>query len=78
MPFFYSDMLTLEFHIESVTELVRIARQVRIFPLVDVNANRARYIEEIGIHARQLGRKVKEITEGYVFKKGGNTMLIIE
>jgi hypothetical protein len=37
--FFYSENLSLEFHKDSIIEMLRIAKEIRIFPIVDVNSN---------------------------------------
>ena len=72
---FYSDNLTLDFHKQAIDEMLRVAKEVRIFPLVDVNAERLPYVEDIIGYLRGLGRKVAEEQVKYEFQKGGNTML---
>ncbi len=61
--FLYTDNLSLEFHLKSLEELCRISNEVRIFPLLDVNASRSTYVDHVKVP--------------YEFQKGGNTMLKI-
>jgi len=75
--FLYTENLSLEFHLKSVEELCRVSNEVRIFPLLDVNADRSPYVEPIIDSLRARNRDVKEIKVAYEFQKGGNTMLRI-
>lgn len=75
--FLYTDNLSLEFHIQSIDEMLRVSREVRIFPLLDVNAKRSLYVDEVISKYIQMGYYVKEVSVDYEFQKGGNTMLKI-
>lgn len=75
--FLYTENLSLEFHLKSIEELCRVSNEVRIFPLLDVNADRSPYVELIIDSLRARNRDVKEIKVAYEFQKGGNTMLRI-
>lgn len=75
--FLYTDNLSLEFHLKSIEELCRVSNEVRIFPLLNVNADRSSYVEPIIDFLRARNRDVKEIKVAYEFQKGGNTMLRI-
>jgi SAM-dependent methyltransferase len=72
----YSDLLPLEFHVESVRELCRVAREARIFPLVQNFASErsphlAPLIEELSAH----GYRCEIVRVPYEFQRGGNEML---
>ncbi|MFI8971904.1 hypothetical protein ACIGO9_03380 [Nocardia asteroides] len=75
--FSYAADLDYEFHLRAVLELTRVAREVRIFPLVPVGSD-TRYplldmlLAELGEHD-VLGRIVDV---DYEFQKGGNEMLV--
>lgn len=73
--FLYSDHLDANFHLASLRELLRVARQVRIFPLLNLDRSRSRHLEEVCAELRALGFQVKEQRVDYEFQKGGNTML---
>lgn len=75
--FLYTDNLSLEFHIQSINEMLRVSREVRIFPLLDVNTKRSLYVDEVIGKYIQMGYYVKEVRVDYEFQKGGNTMLKI-
>ncbi|OGV52604.1 MAG: SAM-dependent methyltransferase [Lentisphaerae bacterium GWF2_52_8] len=75
--FLYSDNLSLDFHLGSLKELCRVAKEVRIFPLVDLNAKRSAYIAPSIALLKSEGIQATEETVPYEFQKGGNTMLRI-
>lgn len=75
--FLYTDNLSFDFHLQSINEMLRVSREVRIFPLLDVNAVRSPYVNEIISKYRDLNYHVEEIKVNYEFQKGGNTMLRI-
>lgn len=74
--FLYSDNLTYEFHVESIYEMLRIAAEVRIFPLLNVNADRSPYLDDV---LKEFQAKSVEIRiVNYEFQIGGNEVLIIK
>lgn len=74
--FLYSDNLTYEFHVESIYEMLRIAAEVRIFPLMNVNAERSPYLDPV---LKEFQSKSVEIRiVNYEFQIGGNEVLIIK
>ena len=75
--FLYTDNLSLEFHLRSLEELCRVSNEIRIFPLMDLNANRSSYVEPVINFLRMKKREVMEVKVAYEFQKGGNTMLKI-
>ena len=75
--FFYSDSLTLEFHQKAVDELCRVAREVRIFPLLTYNAEPCSYVSPIVDRLKDAGRAVTLEEVPYEFQRGGNRMMRI-
>lgn len=75
--FLYTDNLSLDFHLRSLAELCRVSKEVRIFPLLDVNGTRSPYVGPVIDFLRAEKRDVKEVKVAYEFQKGGNTMLKI-
>jgi len=75
--FFYADQLTLEFHRAAVRELCRVAGEVRIFPLVDVNNSPSPRLNPVleELTAAGFDAQVREVP--YQFQRGGNQMLCI-
>ena len=52
--FLYSSHLSLDFHLRSIRELCRVAREVRIFPLLELGAVPSRHLDEI---RKSFGRR---------------------
>jgi hypothetical protein len=75
--FLYSDQLSEAFHVESTTELCRIAGEVRIFPLVSLDGLPSCHVEPVADAARRGGRKAQVLTVPYEFQRGANQMLRI-
>ncbi len=73
--FLYSESFSQNFHLQSVEELCRISSEVRIFPLVDLNAKKSRHLEPTLSQLKDGGFDVKVETVPYEFQKGGNQML---
>ncbi|MEI6428267.1 MAG: SAM-dependent methyltransferase [Pseudanabaena sp. ELA607] len=80
--FLYSEHLSLEFHLMAIKELVRVAREVRIFPLVRLDGEPSDYVEPVLQYLLQnLLQKDVQVqirTVAYEFQKGGNQMLQIK
>jgi hypothetical protein len=74
---FYSDNLTLDFHFESIKEMCRVGQEIRIFPILDLNANPSRYLEPVKEFVHTLGWTTEVIKVNYEFQKNGNRMLRI-
>jgi SAM-dependent methyltransferase len=75
--FLYSDLLSLEFHLNSILELCRVAREVRIFPLLTLAIKRSPYIDSLRQHLDHLGITTAIETVQYELQKGGNEMMRI-
>ncbi|WP_340819600.1 SAM-dependent methyltransferase [Methanolobus sp. WCC4] len=75
--FLYSEQLSFDFHIQAVDELLRVAGEVRIFPLVDLNSRKSIHLDEVISYLMSRGFDVSEEKVDYEFQKGGNTMLRI-
>jgi hypothetical protein len=75
--FLYSEHLGGDFHQAAVAELCRVARDVRIFPLLALGGVRSRFVD-VAIAGLDNSRYRSEIvTVPYEFQKGGNEMLRI-
>lgn len=71
--FFYSR--NLAFHLQSIRELLRIGREVRIFPIVDVNSRHSPFLSPV-LEALEKDRVTCSIERvPYHFQKTGNEML---
>jgi hypothetical protein len=75
--FLYTDQLSLEFHRASITEMCRVAKEVRIFPLIDLDLNKSKYVPAVCSELCKAGFTVEIQKVPYEFQKGGNEMLRI-
>ncbi|NJL89963.1 MAG: SAM-dependent methyltransferase [Coleofasciculaceae cyanobacterium SM2_1_6] len=75
--FLYSEHLSLEFHLASILELLRVASEVRIFPLIKLNGEPSPYIETVIQSLSNQGFNPQIQSVGYEFQKRGNQMLRI-
>ncbi len=62
----------------SIKEMLRIADEVRIFPLIDLKGNPSEHLEEIIAILRSEGRAVELRDVQYEFLKGANQYLSIK
>ena len=73
--FLYSEHLSEEFHRQAIAEMLRVAREARVFPLLDLNAEKSRHVEPILTAFTQAGYAVDIVSVAYEFQRGGNEML---
>jgi len=76
--FLYSKQLGLEFHVEAVLELCRVAKEVRIFPLLDLSHRYSAHLEPVMQVLVQAGCRVTVEVVDYEFQIGANQMLRIK
>lgn len=71
----YSHALTADFHAAAVREMCRVAREARVFPLVDMRGERSRHVGPLieALAADGLDATVERVD--YEFQRGGNEML---
>jgi len=73
--FLYSEQLSLAFHRDSVIEMCRVAREVRVFPLFDLKGTRSRHVIPLINELRQSGFTVAIEQVPYEFQRGANEMM---
>lgn len=73
--FLYTDNLTFDFHVASIREMLRVAREVRIFPLLDVNVRESKYLSGILDEFQDFKPEIRQVN--YEFQRGGNKMLFL-
>ena len=73
--FLYSEQLDLEFHLASMREMLRVCRQVRVFPLLDLQGERCKYLQPVVEALKSDGFEAQVRRVGYEFQRGGNEML---
>jgi len=75
--FLFSDQLSLDFHIAAVRELCRVARDVRIFPLVALDCKESRHLAPVASSMADAGYKVEIVTVPYEIQRGADKMMRI-
>ena len=75
--FLYSDHLSLEFHREAIAEMCRVAKEVRIFPLLDLGSEESVHLKPIVSGLRGTGYEARFVRVDYEFQKGANTFLCV-
>ena len=75
--FLYSDHYDYQFHYDSIKEMIRVSKEVRIFPLLTLLSQPSPYLEKIIQEIGKIGYTVLIVRVPYELQKGGNEMLII-
>jgi hypothetical protein len=75
--FLYSDALSLDFHLQSIRELCRLAGEVRIFPLTDLRCERSPHLEPVTHTLRKAGFQVEIVPVNYQLQRNGKQMMRI-
>lgn len=69
--------LGLDFHIQSISEMLRICKEIRIFPILNLNAEKSEVLDGIISHFNS-DFDVSIESSDYEFQKDGNKMLVIK
>ena len=75
--FLYSGLMDTELHIVAIRELLRVSKEVRIFPLLDLAAQPSPHVQPV-IDTFQNDWEVRIAKVDYEFQIGGNEMLVIK
>ncbi len=73
--FLYSDNLSLDFHEQAIFDMLRVAKEIRIFPLLTYNAETSPYLEPVYESLEKTGYRVSIEPVPYEFQREGNKML---
>lgn len=76
--FLYSAHLSVEFHVQALDEMLRVANEARIFPLLTLDGKRSPHLNVVIDHLDKQGFDVSVRHVPYEFQRGGNEMLRIE
>jgi hypothetical protein len=75
--FLYSEQLSLDFHLASLRELLRVAHEVRVFPLLALDCRPSPYLAPVQAHFTAAGYEVEIRRTPYEFQVGGYEMMRI-
>lgn len=71
------EQLGLDFHIAALEEMLRLCSEIRVFPILTLNAEKPVFLNElIGILNENYNTCIEKVA--YEFQKGGNEMLVIK
>ena len=73
--FLYSEQLSLDFHLSAMIEQLRVAREVRVFPLFDLACHRSTHLDSVHKALEERGYACELIKVAHEFQKGANEML---
>ena len=73
----YSEALDFNFHLEAILEMLRVAKEVRIFPIVDLTHTRSKHLDTLIERLEQHHYQCDIIPTAYEFQRGANEMLRI-
>ena len=73
--FLYSRQLSEEFHLRSIAELCRVAREARVFPLLELGTVKSRHLDSILPRLASEGFAPRVEAVPYEFQRGGDRML---
>jgi hypothetical protein len=73
--FLYSDNFSFQFHQQSIEAMCLVAREARIFPLLNYNAEPSPFLEPLLEALTSSGHTVSIERVSYEFQRGGNQML---
>ncbi len=76
--FLYSDHLSEAFHRSAILDMCRVAREVRVFPLLALGGRRSPYVDSIADDLRSSGHAVCIREVPHEFQRGGNQMMQIQ
>ena len=73
--FLYSAQRSEDFHVESIQELCRVAREARIFPLLELGGKPSRHLDAVLGRLDALNYGIEMPLVNYEFLRGANRML---
>ncbi|HVU89997.1 MAG TPA: hypothetical protein VHD36_21880 [Pirellulales bacterium] len=73
--FLYSSHFDADFHRRSIVEMLRVAGEVRVFPLLDLNGRASAHVQTVTDYLVARGYQVEICRVAYEFQRGGHEML---
>ncbi|WP_419535604.1 SAM-dependent methyltransferase [Endozoicomonas sp.] len=76
--FLYSEHISLNEHIQSLIELSRVAKEVRVYPLLSLDGKISTHLQAAMSALGDLGLSTSLANVGYQFQKGATQMLVVK
>ncbi len=64
-----------EFHLASIVEMCRVAKEVRVFPLLNISGETSPWLKPVMNELQERGYSVEIKQVTYEFQKNGNQIL---
>jgi hypothetical protein len=74
--FLYSEQRSLDFHVDAMLDLCRVATEVRVFPLLELSGVVSRHLDAVTSTLRERGVQVEHVEVPYRFQRGATEMLV--
>ncbi|MBN1142730.1 MAG: SAM-dependent methyltransferase [Deltaproteobacteria bacterium] len=75
--FLYSDRLSAAFHLQAIVEMLRVAPEARIFPLLTLAGRPSPHLGTVTEQLAAQGFRTCRRTVPYEFQRGGHDMLVV-
>lgn len=75
--FLYSDHLDAQQHVDAMLELARVAKEVRVYPLITLNNAPSPYLSPVLAALSEVGLLTEIRRVGYQFQQGAGHMLVV-
>ncbi|MGD1952093.1 MAG: SAM-dependent methyltransferase [Leptolyngbyaceae cyanobacterium] len=75
--FLYSEQFDQTFHLDAICEMLRVCREVRIFPLLNLDLNPSPHLDFVMTALTSMGYQCDIQSVVYEFQRNGNKMLKI-
>ncbi|MGF1566818.1 MAG: SAM-dependent methyltransferase [Nodosilinea sp.] len=73
--FLYGPQLSLDFHLQAIQAMLRLAPEARIFPLLELGSQPSRHLDGVMAALNVLGYRTRIDPTAYEFQRGGHQML---
>ncbi|MBU3918221.1 class I SAM-dependent methyltransferase, partial [bacterium] len=75
--FLYSEHVSQEQHVKSMKELCRVAKEVRVYPLLSIDSNKeSPHLKPVMAELERNGINTSLVSVKYEFQKGATKMLV--
>lgn len=75
--FLYREHLDLDFHIQAIEEMMRVSKEVRLFPLTQLDATQSPHLDGV-IKALEARYSLSVVNVNYEFQREANKMLVVK
>ena len=75
--FVYTDQLSEDFHVDALLEMLRVADEARVFPLLAMGGTPSRHLRPVADRLKKSGFDIRIERVPYEFVRGANEMMCI-